>query len=440
MNFNRFFELAKERGITESQIQIGKSSSISISLFHREIDTYKVTSSQSISACGIYKGKYGSASTEKIGKGTFEYLIDKIIENATYSEKSDSVGIFPGSEKYKKGSVYSKALDETPISEKLALLKKVENDIYAADPRVTEADGVRYGESSNETTFLNSYGLKLKEKSNYFSITGGAVLRQGEETKTNYEFFIDQDLSKFDEQKFVNKIISGASRKFGGTQCPSGKYTTVLCPDVASDLTDYFLGACIADSVQRHSSFLEGKLGQKIASSKVSIQEKPLARNIYFTYFDGEGVACTNKDVIKNGKLMTYFYNRETAKKDGVETTGNASWGGGKIGTAFGNIFVKPGKKSFDELISDIKEGVYITDVAGLGTGMNGNSGDFSCQAEGFLIKDGKLDKPLNLITLSGNLLKMFLDCQGFASDVLLTENSISIASMRIKSMSIGGK
>ncbi|HBS02609.1 MAG TPA: TldD/PmbA family protein, partial [Firmicutes bacterium] len=122
-------------------------------------------------------------------------------------------------------------------------------------------------------------------------------------------------------------------------------------------------------------------------------------RNVYFSYFDGEGVACTNKDVIKNGKLMTYFYNRETAKKDGVETTGNAFWGGGKIGTAFGNVFVKPGKKSFDELISDIKEGVYITDVAGLQTGMNANSGDFSCQAEGFLIKDGKLDKPLNLIT-----------------------------------------
>lgn len=440
MNFNRFFELAKEKGISESQIQIVKSSSISISLFHREIDTYKVNSSQSISACGIYKGKYGSCSTEKFGKDTFEYLIDKIIENATYSEKNDCVGIFPGSEKYKKGSVYSKALDETPISEKLALLKKVENDIYAADPRVTEADGVRYSESSNEVMFLNSYGLKLRQRSNYFSITGGAVLRQGEETKTNYEFFLDKDPSKFDEPKFVAKIISGASRKFGGTQCPSGKYTTVLCPDVASDLTDYFLGACIADSVQRHSSFLEGKLGQKVASSKVSIQEKPLVRNIYFSYFDGEGVANTNKDVIKNGKLMTYFYNRETAKKDGVETTGNASWGGGKIGTTFGNVFVKPGKKSFDELISDIKEGVYITDVAGLGTGMNGNSGDFSCQAEGFLIKDGKLDKPLNLITLSGNLLKMFLDCQGFASDVLLTGNSISIASMRIKSMAIGGK
>ena len=94
MNFNRFFELAKEKGISESQIQIVKSSSISISLFHREIDTYKVNSSQSISACGIYKGKYGSCSTEKFGKDTFEYLIDKIIENATYSEKNDCVGIY----------------------------------------------------------------------------------------------------------------------------------------------------------------------------------------------------------------------------------------------------------------------------------------------------------------------------------------------------------
>ena len=110
------------------------------------------------------------------------------------------------------------------------------------------------------------------------------------------------------------------------------------------------------------------------------------------------------------------------------------------MGTGYGNLFVKPGKKSFDELISDIKEGVYITEVAGLGTGMNPVSGDFSCQAEGFLIKDGKVDRPLSLITLSGNLLKMFRDCQGFGSDVKMTDSSISIASMRIKSMSIGGE
>ena len=112
----------------------------------------------------------------------------------------------------------------------------------------------------------------------------------------------------------------------------------------------------------------------------------------------------------------------------------------GSIDTDFGNVFVKPGKQSFDELIAGIDDGVYITDVAGLGTGMNEISGDFSCQAEGFRIVNGKLAEPLTLITLSGNLLKMLKDLKGFANDAKMTVQSISVASAYIKSMNIGGK
>lgn len=440
MKLEKFLDFAKENGIEQCQIQFGKSNSTSIRLFEHEIDTYKVTSSQWILAQGIYKGKFGFGKTEKLGKGTFEYLVDQIKKTATYNEKEDGVALFEGSPKYKKFNCFNKALEETSIEEKISMIKKIEDDIYAYDKRIEKTDGVGYGESSSESYFYNSFGLKLKQRSNHFYITGGCVAREGEEVKTNYESFIERDLSKFDERKFVENICGKALKKFGGEPCASGKYPTVLTPDVAASLTDYYLSAMIADKVQRHSSFLEGKLGKKVASNKVNIAEKPLERNLYFSSFDDEGVACQNKNLVKGGKLQTYFYNRETAKKDGVETTANGSWTGGKIGTSYCNVFVKPGKKSFDELISDIEEGVYITDIAGLGTGMNDNSGDFSCQAEGYWIEKGKIAKPLSLITLSGNLLSMFLDCEGFGSDVKLTGDAISIASMRVKSMSIGGK
>ena len=440
MNIEKFLELAKENGIEQSQIQTAKSNTLSVRLFEREIESYKVANSQFVLAQGIYKGKFGFGMTEKFGPDTFGYLIEQIKKTATYNEKEGEASLFEGSPKYKKYNGYSKALEQTPIEDKIALIKRIENAIYSYDERVDKVDGVSYVERSSESCFYNSFGLKLKQKSNYFVITGGAVVKQGDEVKTNYESFIERDLGKFDEKRFVDDIVSKAIRKFGGEPCLSGKYPTVLCQDVGAALTDYYLSAMIADEVQRHSSFLEGKLGGKVASSKVSISEKPLTKNIFFSSFDDEGVACENKDLVKKGRLLTYFYNRETAKKDGKTSTGNGSWTGSKIGTGYGNVFVKPGKATFDELISDIKEGVYITDIAGLGTGMNSNSGDFSCQAEGYWIENGKLGKPLSLITLSGNLLRMFLDCQGFASDAKLTDSSISIASMRVKKMSIGGK
>ncbi|MCR5491234.1 MAG: hypothetical protein K6F32_03795, partial [Bacilli bacterium] len=102
MNIQKFFELAKAKGIEESQIQIGTSKSISIKLFHHEIDKYTISESRSVKACGIYNGKFGSATTQKVGPDAFEFLVDQIILAASYSEKPNEIGIFKGSERYHK--------------------------------------------------------------------------------------------------------------------------------------------------------------------------------------------------------------------------------------------------------------------------------------------------------------------------------------------------
>ncbi|MBP5091246.1 MAG: TldD/PmbA family protein [Bacilli bacterium] len=440
MNFKKFFELAKQEGISESQIQVGKSSALSIKLFHHEIENYRVNSSQSVVACGIYSGKLGSARTEKLNKDTFAYLIKEIKKSASFVEEEGITELFKGSEKYHKKNIFNPALAEVAADKKLAILHELEDKAYAADPRIKEVPEALYREVTSESSFYNSHGLKLSQKSNYFYFVLGVAAKEGEVTKTGYQIFLDSDLAKFKADEFVEKTVKTALEKFGGTQCKAGKYPTVLHSDIMADLLDYFLGACSSDEVQRNSSFLVGKLGEKIASSKLTIEEKPLTKNVFFSYFDDEGVATKNKYVVKNGVLKTYFYNLETAKKDGVESTGNAAWAGGKIGIGCNNIVVKPGKQSFEELIAPIKEGVYITEIAGLGTGMNEVSGDFSCQADGFMIRDGKIAEPLNLITLSGNLLKMLKDLKGFSNRVELKTSSTSVADAYIKSMSIGGK
>lgn len=439
MNINKFFELAKERGIDQSQLQIGRSTSLKIGVFHHEIEDYRLSSSQNVIACGIYKGKFGSARTEKFDKDTFDYLIDQIILSASYSEKEEDVDIFKGSDKYVKAKVFSKALAECPVEKKIETLKGLENSIYAYDERIAEVQ-VQYSEVESSSEFYNSFGLKLKQKRNFAYFAASVYARSGEENKSAWNFEFTTDIATFDPKKFTNKVCEDVTKKFGGEPCDSKKCPVILHKGVAADLIAEFLVSAIADEVQRHSSMLEGKLGQKVASSKVTIEEKPLTKNIHFNSFDDEGVASKNKTIVKKGILQQYFYNRETAKKDGVESTGNGFWSGGKIGTSFGNVFVKGGKKSLAEMMSQIKDGVFITEVAGLGTGLNTSSGDFSCQAEGYDIHDGKIAEPLNLITLSGNLLKLLSDIKEFDNEVEMTLSEISVGDAYVKSLSIGGK
>lgn len=439
MNLQKFFEMAKEAGIEQSQLYVSNSRSFRIQLFHHEVDTYTIAENHTITATGIYQGKFATASAQIADEKTFQFLIESMIESAKFTEKPAEVDLFPGSEKYRKGIVFNKRLGLIPAAEKLAMLHRFEDAIYAADPRVCDADNVVYSEGSSESILINSFGLKLHSKRNYYCFVAGAVLKQGEETKTFYDVFYDNDFSKFNPEALAESIVRRAASKFGGAPCPAKKYPTVIHRDIMSSLLGVLLSACSADEVQRKSSFLIDKIGQKIASSKLTVVEDPYKRTMRFYYFDDEGVAATKKTIIKNGVLELYLHNRQTAKKAGTVSTGNAVLSGSRMKVGADNVFVKPGKKSFDEMIAGIEDGVYITEVAGLGTGLNSNSGDFSCQAEGYRIRNGKIAEPLNLITLSGNILKMFKDLVCFDNNLRMDSDGVSIADAFIRKMSIGG-
>ena len=228
--------------------------------------------------------------------------------------------------------------------------------------------------------------------------------------------------------------------QLGGEACESGVYKAVLSPEVVKAFVSFYIDSADAEEIQKRSSLFIGKLGQKVASKKVTIEDKPLAKTIFAKPFDDEGVATYNKPIIKNGVLQTYLYNLTTAAKDGVKSTGNASRGGSLIGTAPNFLYMKPGKKSQEELFQEVGNGVYITEVQGLHAGMNPQSGNFSLQSTGYLIKDGKRDRALDIITVSGNLVKIFMDILEVGNDEELFPSGISCPSVLIKKINVGGK
>ena len=440
MKYDKFFELAKQAGIEEAELYIGESFSLSFSLFHSEVDNYSSNKSMTILARGIVNGKFGTATCDSWSVEHAKYLVNEIAANAKVIENEDPAFIFEGSKKYHKVNTFNKELGGIAIDDKMRALYELEDKIKNGDPRVIEVGGVEYRESAESVTILNTKGLKLSQKSNYFVFIGQAVAKEGQQVKSGYEIYLGNDFSQFDAAKLAGEVVQNTVRQLGGEACESASYKTVLSPDVVNSFLGAYVGNADAEEVQKHSSLFIGKLNQKIASKKITIEDRPLQKNVFARWFDDEGVATYNKPIIKNGVLQTYLHNLTTASKEGVESTGNASRGGSKMGISTFFLTVKPGSKTQEQLFEEVQDGVYITEVQGLHAGLNPQSGNFSLQSSGFLIKNGKLDRALDVVTVSGNLIDIFKDVVEVGNDVRVFPNGASCPSIYVKKTIVSGK
>ena len=438
--YDKFFALAKEAGLEQVELFISESHTLQISLFHSEVEEYKDNNGYSILARGILNGKCGSASADVWNAEKAKWLVNEIVANAKVIENDDPIFIFKGSEKYHKVNTFNKALEEVTIDQKMEKLYALEKELKSLDPRIVEIAGTEYNQTSEKTTLMNSNGLNLVQKSNFFFYVAQCVAKEGEQTKSGYDFYFGNDFNAFDPKELAKKVVGETVAQLGGEACESNTYKAVLHPDVVSSLIRAYIGHADAEEVQKHSSLFIDKIGQKIASSKVTIEDKPLQKNVFARWFDDEGVATYNKPIIKNGVLQTYLYNLTTAAKAGVESTGNGYGGGSKKGISSTFLSLKPGKKSQEELFQEVGNGVFITEVSGLHAGLNPQSGNFSLQSTGFMIENGKKGKPLDLITVSGNLLDLFKNIQEVGNDVTVSLSGVSAESVLIKKIVVSGK
>lgn len=439
MKYDLFFKLAKEAGIEECELYIRQSYSLAISLFHDQVDNYESNNGYAIIARGKVNGKLGIASADVWSKEKAQYLVKEIVQNAKVIENNDPVVIFPGSPKYKKVNTFNKELELVSIEDKMAKLHELEKEIRSLDERIIEVQGVEYSESKELVTIMNSNGLKLNQRSNYFVYVGAAVAKLGDQVKSGYELFLDNDFNKFDVKKLAEAVVNETVGQLGGEPCETGTYKAVLAPEVVSSLISAYIGNASAEEVQKKSSLFIDKIGEKIASSKITVEDRPLDKTLFARGFDDEGVATQNRAIIKNGVLQTYLHTLTTAAKAGCEPTGNG-YGSGKKYPSTDYLVVKPGKKTQEELFEEVGNGVLITSVQGLHAGLNPQSGNFSLQSTGYLIENGKKGRALDIITVSGNLVTLFKDVVTVGKDSKQFTSGKSVPSVIVKKISVSGK
>ena len=438
MRVNKYFAVAKQLGFEDIEFKSRTSKKLSISIFHEKVENYTVSENETLYIRGIVNGKMVSGQTEN--PKSIERILKEMVENASLIEDTKEQEIFAGSEKYKNYKTHNDVLSNTPVADKIALCFDVEKKAKAYDERISEVE-VEYSENETAMSIVNSKGLKLSFKSSYGVLVASVVAKDENDTRTGFEYNVGQSLESLKPEQLVKEACDKALNALHGTQCDSNKYKVLLTPGVFSSLVGILMSNISGDAVNKGRTLLKDKLNEQIASKKFTLIENPHCKEHPYFYraFDDEGVATNKKTIVEKGVLKTFLYNIEAAKQAKVESTGNG-YGGASIGISSSFLQVKPGKKSKEELCEYIKNGIQITSVAGLHSGMNAMSGDFSLQASGFRIEDGKITTPVNLITIAGNLFEVFKNIEEVGSDLNLSMSGTLAPSVVIKSLAISGK
>lgn len=431
---------AKDAGFEEAEMYYEKSSSFNCKIFEGEIDSYETSEESGVGFRGLYDGKMGYAYTEKVDEDSISFLIHQAKENASILDEDDGTTIFEGSEQYNTNTYYSEALEKVPTEEKIALIQSIEKKIMAYDSRISSLNYCVLQDFSTERIIANDKGLSLDEKQNGLIIFVSAVAKDGEEMKTGSAVELTRDLATIDADAFAKKVAEEALSHLGGKSIPTKKYPVIMRHDASASLLATFTPIFSAENTQKDQSLLKGKVGQEIASSAYTLVDDPYhPASLWGSNFDGEGVATKKQTIVANGKLKTLFHNRKTARKDQVETTGHAKKSSYKGTLSIGpiNLYIEPGKKSKEELISSIQDGVLITSLAGLHSGVNPISGDFSVAATGFHIQDGKIASPVKQMTVAGNYFEYLKQIKEVGTDLEFVPGGYGSPSLLVKDLSV---
>jgi PmbA protein len=323
---------------------------------------------------------------------------------------------------------------ETELTQMIA---KAE-DAARAVPGVTNSEGAEAGWGRVEIALAASNGFRGGYAISRWGISVSVLAGEGTGMERDYDF-----ASTVFGESLPDPVTLGKSagertvRRLNPRKASTAKIPIIYDPRVANGLIGHFVGAINGASIARGTSFLKDKMGQQIFARGIRIIDDPhRPRGLRSKPFDGEGVANQKRALIDDGVLTTWLLDSRSARQLKLATTGHAARGtSSPPSPSATNLYLEPGKVTPAELMSDIKQGFYVTELIGMG--VNGVTGDYSRGAAGYWIENGKLTYPVSEVTVAGNLKDMFQNISP-ANDLLFRYGTDS-PTVRIDGMTLAG-
>lgn len=427
-------------GITEVEVYRVLKEGSSVSTFDGKVDQNLVYSAGEVYVRGVKNGKIASLYAERDEDAEIPAIVSFLHNNLGVIESEDPYFIYGGSKEYPTVEEAPHDYGTFTQADRLALCLKMESTLREGCGEIvnTEAEV-----SVEECTVMieNTSGLSVCRKSSGASVGCVGVVKKDGDVKQGYYGDYVKNLADVDFGKLYRYAAERPLSAIGAVSLPSGKYPVVFENRRFAGLLSCFLSMFSGDAAVKKLSLLGDKLGEKVFGDNITFTDDPLDENAnHRISFDDEGVAAFRKTVVEKGVFKTFLHSLKTAKMMDASPTGNGfKESGGGIGVRPTNLRLEGGGGTLEELLSPIEDGVFVTELMGMHAGVNAVSGAFNLQASGYRIRKGKLEEPITLFVVSGNILDLLNGIAAIGGDFEYSRG-IGCGSVHVASLSVSGK
>lgn len=438
LNYQELIKKAKDYGFSDIQVNESVEEALSLFISNGLVEKNNSSSLTSVVIKAIYNGKLATLELEDLNRDV-DAILSELKENASFITSKEECEIYGGSEAYPEVKEEVSDYSNYPTSYKIEKLVELEKNIKAVDARIVAVPYCVYEEEKHALRIVNSKGLDLSKSVSECGIFAQVVAMENGQASNGMKSSIKINLKDVDFDKVLKEATKEALDHLNAKSTKSGTYDVVIEKNAMSSLFSTYQYMYNGEAALRKMAFLAGKENTKVFNEMVNIIDDPLMNHedvLHKTPFDSEGVACYTKDLVKDGVFKGLIHNLKTAKAFNTTSTGNAS----DTSVRGYNTYIAPGKKSKEELLADLGNGLLITDFDGLHAGVNPISGDFNLKCAGFVIENGKIVRPVTLIVMAGNFYKMLNDNISEIGSDLTFERGIGAPSILFKNVAISGE
>ncbi len=425
---------AKKLGASDCEVDVSEGFGQSVSVRCSEVETIEYNRDKGIGVT-IYLGQHkGHASTSDFSLAALRETVEAALNIARFTAADPCAGL-PEADLLATREQGFADLDLyhpwlLSVEGAIDLAKRCEQAAFAVSPQVTNSEGATVSIQEGQFVSANSLGFIGGYPSSRHYLSCSVIVGKEENMQRDDWYSTSRDAQHIASPEAIGDYAARrALARLGARKVKTCKVPVLFEAPLAASLIGNFIHSISGGSLYRKTSFLVDSLGKKVFSKKVQISERPHLRGgLASGFFDSDGVATQDREVVVDGVVQGYFLSAYTARKLGMQTTGNAG--------GCHNLIVHPGKRDFQGLLKKMGRGLLVTEL--LGQGVNYVNGDYSRGAAGYWVEGGVIVHAVEEVTIAGNLRDMFRHVAAVGNDVLV-RGSKQVGSILVEQMKVAG-